>query len=340
MSTKTNAMLHSDVNIDVSKLNPAATSDAQHQFNDKVIAIGQQGPKWWEVGAEKYRALRREGETSFPVPMVLDSGKPFSIPSREAGRDIPCRIMMPEGESSVKGVYMHIHGGGWVLQSEAEQDPLLKSFADGANVAVVSIGYRLAPEHPFPKGPEDCFDAAEWLVDNSKSHFGVALKFIGGESAGGHLTILSTFHLLKTRPAFQLAGLVCNYGVYDLSFLPQTRNFSKPLVLNREIVGHFVKAFLPGRSTEERKDPAISPFYQDLSGLKLPPALFTCGTEDCLLDDTVMMALRWQMAGAEAITKLFPGAPHGVVHFPAEDLPASKECREVIREYLCDRLAL
>ena len=67
------------------------------------------------------------------------------------------------------------------LTKAYSQDPLLKSLADGANVAVISIGYRLAPEHPFPKGPQDCFDAAEWLVDNSKSHFGVPLKFIGGE---------------------------------------------------------------------------------------------------------------------------------------------------------------
>ncbi len=58
---------------------------------------------------------------------------------------------------------------------------MLNTIADGAGVAVVSVGYRLAPEHPFPKGPEDCFDAAEWLVDNAKAEFGAELKFLGGE---------------------------------------------------------------------------------------------------------------------------------------------------------------
>lgn len=53
--------------------------------------------------------------------------------------------------------------------------------AAGADVAVVSVGYRLAPEHPFPKGPEDCFDAAEWLVEHAKAEFGAELKFMGGE---------------------------------------------------------------------------------------------------------------------------------------------------------------
>ena len=61
------------------------------------------------------------------------------------------------------------------------QDPLLKRIADGSNVAVISIGYRLAPENPYPKGPEDCFDAAEWLVDNAHAKFGAELHFLGGE---------------------------------------------------------------------------------------------------------------------------------------------------------------
>ena len=87
------------------------------------------------------------------------------------------------------------------------------------------------------------------------------------------------------------------------------RNFSKPLVLTPKIMDKYMDAFLPGVSPEDRKDPSMSPFYKDLTGLNLPPALFTCGTEDCLLDDTLMMGLKWQMSGAEAIVRLFPGAP-------------------------------
>ena len=61
------------------------------------------------------------------------------------------------------------------------QDVLMKRIAEGANLAVISVGYRLAPEHPFPQGPEDCYDAADWLVDNSQAKFGAPLKFAGGE---------------------------------------------------------------------------------------------------------------------------------------------------------------
>lgn len=64
--------------------------------------------------------MRRDGETPLPVPTVLERGQPFTIPSRQKGRDIPCRVMMPGGNKQPKAVLMHIHGGGWVLQSEAE----------------------------------------------------------------------------------------------------------------------------------------------------------------------------------------------------------------------------
>ncbi|MCJ1380696.1 hypothetical protein MMC17_003804 [Xylographa soralifera] len=113
-------VLGNDIRINASRLRPDAVTEAQHRFNENLIAIGRKGPKWFEVGAEMYRVLRREGKTPLPKPTVLDSGRPFSIPSREEGRDIPCRIMMPEGKEDVSAVYMHIHGGGWVLQSEAE----------------------------------------------------------------------------------------------------------------------------------------------------------------------------------------------------------------------------
>jgi len=158
------------------------------------------------------------------------------------------------------------------------------------------------------------------------------------KSAGGHLTALTAFHLLETKPRFHLAGLILNFGAYDLTFLPTAKNFDQLPVLTPKIMDHFLEAFLPGIPIEQRKDPSISPFYKDLRGLKLPSALFACGTADCLLDDTVMMALKWQMAGGEAITKLFPGAPHGFIVFPPDKVAASKEWRELAGEYLRGRL--
>lgn len=75
---------------------------------------------------------------------------------------------------------MHIHGGGWTVFSSSFQDPLLAHIADTSNLAVVSVEYRLAPENPFPQGPEDCYDVALWLVGNAVAHYGAELSCIAG----------------------------------------------------------------------------------------------------------------------------------------------------------------
>jgi acetyl esterase/lipase len=76
---------------------------------------------------------------------------------------------------------MHLHGGGWVLGDEKSSDTLCQFYADTGDLAVISVGYRHAPEDPFPKGPEDVLDAGEYMVKNSEKNYGGPLLFIGGE---------------------------------------------------------------------------------------------------------------------------------------------------------------
>lgn len=117
-----------------------------------------------------------------PGPDILPEGRDITLPSRDAGRAIPCRVFYPNSNpDNNKGLMIHIHGGGWVLGDERSSDILLKDYADGSGLTVISIGYRLAPEHPFPAGPEDCYDAAEYLVDKGEAEFGGPLRFVGGE---------------------------------------------------------------------------------------------------------------------------------------------------------------
>lgn len=204
--------LTSDLSLAAAKFQPEAISQQTHDFNAKLIEIAKTGPKWYEVGAAKYRQMRWNGETPLPKPIVLDSGKNIKLPSREPGREIPCRVFTPDAGQPTKGVFYHIHGGGWVLQSEAYQDPMLKYLADQCNLTVVSVGYRLAPEDPYPAGNEDCFDVGEYLVDHAEKDFGAPLLFVGGDSAGAHYGILTCFKLLETRPHFSFKGLVLNFG--------------------------------------------------------------------------------------------------------------------------------
>jgi len=139
--------------------------------------------------------------------------------------------------------------------------------------------------------------------------------------------MLTYLHLAQNRPQFHLSGLVLNYGVFDLTFLPQVHHFKKrdTLILDKELMEQFVESFCPGMSFEQLRDPWVSPFYHDLAGLELPPAMFTCGTEDCLLDDTVMMSAKWQTAGGKAVVKIYPGAPHAYTLFPYDKCPEAKQ---------------
>ncbi|KAK3066360.1 hypothetical protein LTR53_017326 [Teratosphaeriaceae sp. CCFEE 6253] len=257
--------LTSDLTLDPSKFAPEAISQETHDFNARLIKIMEAGPRWWEVGAEKYRQMRWNGETPLPKPVVLDSGKNITLPSRDPGRAIPCRVFLPAAGQPPKGVFYHIHGGGWVLQSEHYQDVMLQYFADHAQLAVVSVGYRLAPEHPYPAGNEDCFDVGEHLVDHAERDYGAPLLFMGGDSAGGHLSVVTCYHLLKTRSEFAFKGLVLNFGCYDLSgFLPQAWTFDLPLVLDVQIMHKYIEAYLPNTTAEQRRDMWISPFVSSL----------------------------------------------------------------------------
>jgi acetyl esterase/lipase len=215
--------------------------------------------------------------------------------------------------SKPDGVFLIIHGGGHVLAHCDWSDELCEAIAEATNLTVVSPEYRLAPEHPFPCGPEDVFDVAEYLVDNSSAIYGGPLKFVGGESAGSTLSMQTFLHLLVARPAFSFQGVVLVYGLFDWSLLPSCNNWSTPLIMGEENVQRFREAYLGDRSTEDLRDPAISPIYhpifrypgsqiaslEDLKAgaekkrLKLPAALFLCGTLDPILDDTVIMSFKW-----------------------------------------------
>jgi acetyl esterase/lipase len=206
------------------------------------------------------------------------------------------------------------------------------------------VGYRLAPENPYPAAIHDCFDAAEYLVDRAEQEYGAKLLFLGGESAGGCLTALTAIHLMRSRPTHKLAGLIFPYGLFDLTLnLPQVSSFTRPLVVNAEELKRFNDAYVPGMSAAERRSASVSPLYEDLKTLassspnkSLPPALFLCGTEDALLDDTLLMSMKWMIAGGEAVVKIFSGAPHAFTVFPG--VKVAEDAAEVITEFVREKL--
>ena len=283
-------------------------ADETRAFTARFAEIEAGEPKMYEIGAPEVRARQRRGAGAYVAPTLLPQGVDRVVPGR-SGRDIPVRVFTPP---QVDGVVLHIHGGGWTVGSEDGQDLRLWELAEAANLAVVSVGYRLAPEHPFPAGANDCEDVARWLIFEADAEFGTDRLVITGESAGAHLAVLTLLRLGGKARAFRAAQLT--YGAYDLSMTPSQRQAAGKLFIPTDILAWCYDNLLPGLSPEERRAPGISPLYADLRNL--PPARFVVGTEDPFLDDNLFMAARWRAAGNEAELEVVAEAMHGFVLFP------------------------
>jgi acetyl esterase len=279
------------------------TAEAVRGIEDVMAA----GPPLNTLAPQVIRDARRSGQGAWGPLVFSDMAVDRQI-TGPAG-PLTLRQFVPE---TVTGVYFHLHGGGWVLGAADQQDPRLEAIARTASVAVVSVDYRLAPEHPYPAGPDDCEAAARWLVENARAEYGSDRIVIGGESAGGHLSAVTLLRMRDRHGYTGFKGANLVYGVYDLTMTPSQKNWgTRNLILNTPIMQWFYDHYLPGGAT---RDPDVSPLYADLHGL--PPALFSVGTLDPLLDDSLFMYGRWKAAGNEAELSIYPGAVHGFDAFP------------------------
>jgi len=239
----------------------------------------------------------------------LEVESPEGVDETIAG--VPCRVFNREAS---RGTYVHFHGGAMMLGSPRMNDVSNAEIAKRLDVAVVSVDYRLAPEHPFPAGSDDCLAVTKAVLGSDQRPI-----VVGGESAGGYYAALT---LLRVRDELGLVDRVRGanlvFGVYDLSGSPSNLLGSRPSdvpdILDPELAASVLATYLPGRTPHDAKDPACSPLYADLTGL--PPALFTVGSADHLLDDSLFMTARWQAWGNEAELAVYPDCIHGFTGFP------------------------
>ncbi|HEY8645326.1 MAG TPA: alpha/beta hydrolase [Gaiellaceae bacterium] len=279
-----------------------AETRAFNQALEQALALL---PNVQDVPPEVSRRARREGRGVFPSPVFLDNAR------TESAGGVPVRIFEPPDP---QGAYLHIHGGGWVLGAADLQDELLWALAQESRLTVVSVDYRLAPEHPYPAGADDCEAAALWFLDQYEGRL-----TIGGDSAGAHLAVVTLLRLRDRHGisprTFAAANLV--FGGFDLTGTPSRRLWGdRNLVLSSANMDWFAECFLPGMSERERQSPEISPLFADLHDL--PPALFSSGTLDPLLDDSLFMEARWRAAGNDTTLSLWAEGVHGYVLFPLE----------------------
>jgi len=239
---------------------------------------------------------------------------PNAIEREIAG--VPCRLFLPDGDATA--IYLHFHGGGMILGAPQMSDIGNNAFCERFGVAVVSVDYRKAPEHPFPAGPDDGVAVADWLLNKGRDEFGSDRLILGGESAGGYMTALVTLRIRDELSAIDhVDGANIVFGVHDWGRSPSQRGIRPhdgPDILDPDGIEFFADCYLPGRTDDERRDPSISPAFADLRNL--PPALMSVGTCDHLLDDTLMLAGRWGAAGNRVELFVAPDLPHGFMAFP------------------------
>ncbi len=229
--------------------------------------------------------------------------------------DIPVKLFVPD---EPKAMFLHIHGGGWILGRPQMNDLGNEHLAEHHSLAVLSVDYRLAPEHPYPAGPDDCEAAAAWLLNHGLEQWETDKMFIGGESAGGHLAAVTLLRVRDRLGAIdRVLGANLVFGVYDLRGTPSIfDNGGNADMLDPTGIQFMIESFTPGMSDAERRHPDVSPLFADLAGL--PPCLVSVGTFDHLLDDSLFFATRLAAAESPVELAVYPDSPHGFMALPSQ----------------------
>ena len=233
------------------------------------------------------------------------------------GGDLPARIYRPAGLPALSAGLVYFHGGGWVLGNLGSADSVCRYLADTAGITVVSVDYRLAPEHPFPAGVDDAVAAFRHVVAHA-SELGIdpSAVAVGGESAGGNLTaVASLVSTLEARtdpsvpvPAFQLmfmpvTDLTTKHRSYEL--------FSDGFFLSDAQMDWYKAHYLtdPAQAHDPRVSPLLAP---DLEGQ--PPAPVVVAGFDVLRDEGEAYATRLLEAGVPTTLTRQEGIVHGLVN--------------------------
>jgi acetyl esterase len=268
-------------------------------------------PAYSEIGAVAARALYREtrGALSLPPPEVA------RIENRSASGpagDIPVRLYRPLGtlDEEKLPVVVFFHGGGWTIGDLDTHDVVCRELANAARCAMVSVEYRLAPEHKFPAAVDDAIAAMHWVArDAERFNLDAERIAVGGDSAGGNLAAVVALACRDHGPRLAMQLLI--YPATDMAAdAPSHSTFADGYMLTRERIEWYRSNYL--RRPEDATDWRASPLKAtDLS--RLPPAYIVTAGFDPLHDEGRAYAERLRAAGVSVIYECFQGMIHGFI---------------------------
>lgn len=252
--------------------------------------------------ARQQMAMLRPQAEPEPVARVEDR----KIPG-PAG-EIPVRIYTPSGSGPFP-VLVYFHGGGWVIGDLDSHDGVCRSLTNKVGCIVVSVDYRLAPEHKFPAAADDSYAATRWVAENAASFNGDPSRIaVGGDSAGGNLAAaVALMARDKGGPALSYQLLI--YPVTDYSFsTPSYHENGEGYGLTKDSMVWFWNHYLS--SPSDGDNPYASPLRaKNLSGL--PPAMVITAEYDPLRDEGEAYGMRLQQAGVPTVCSRYDGMHHG-----------------------------
>jgi acetyl esterase len=255
-------------------------------------------------------------------------------------------VMRPDGSASPSGeiyvpkgtppfpVLLHIHGGGWFTGSARGERKLAMQFA-AAGFVVVNLNYALAPEHPFPRGLQDCIYAARWIVRNIARYGGDPHRLtIGGGSAGGNLSACTALALHGSEEGIdggdlagvpvRFAGAVLQFGVLDVPrWIYEPHYYAGVAEL-------FVMSYLGTNFTDRIRHPLVSPIHNPHLA-KMPPTYLSCGDEDAFLSHSLAMTNALALVDVPTTLSVVEGADHEFLKIPERVLEAGPERERIVR---------
>jgi acetyl esterase len=257
--------------------------------------------------------VMREGAAQLRQPTEVDESLSLTDETIVGPDDnpVPLRIYRPRASNETLPVLLWIHGGGYIFGSYEDNDPLCMQIVQEANCVVVSVDYRLAPEHPYPAPIEDCYAALKWIADHA-DQLNVDRQRIGvaGASAGGGLTAALTL-LARDRNYPSLCFQMPLYPMIDdRNNTPSTNEVKEGFVWNQKTNEAGWRMYLGGLYGTENipayAAPARADDYRNL------PYTYTCvGQLDPFRDETLTYVTKLAQAGVDVEFHLYPGAYHG-----------------------------
>ncbi|HQS00372.1 MULTISPECIES: alpha/beta hydrolase [unclassified Polaromonas] len=275
-------------------------------MRDVISRMGRAGrPAFHTLTATQARAAYEAGAGVLEIPKpALARVEDFGIPARD-GHALPARLYAPSTDKLP--VLLYFHGGGFTIGSIATHDILCRQLSHLAGCAVVSVDYRLAPEHKFPTAAHDAEDALQWLATHAN---GLGLDSerlaVGGDSAGG--TLAAVCAVLARDAGLPLALQLLFYpGCSAHQDTPSHRQFARGFVLEEREINWFFSRYV--RSPADRDDWRFAPLNTpDVDGVA--PAWVGLAECDPLVDEGVMYADKLRAAGVAVDLEIYRGVTH------------------------------